>query len=64
MRWESTVKQQAEKVHAEKWSRAKLMKQDKLTAEILRIGLKDHEARKLEKKEAELLKRLRETHFK
>ena len=40
------------------------LKDDQIRAEIIKIGEKDSEARKLEKREQKILKRLKQTHEK
>ena len=42
----------------------KKLKEELIKQEIIRIGEKDIEARKLEKREKEILRRLRDTHTK
>ena len=52
------------KLVTERWQKVRQLKEDMIRAEIIKIGEKDSEARKLEKHEQKILKRLRETHEK
>ena len=47
---------------ADKMQKVRQLKDDQIRAEIIKIGEKDSEARKLEKKEQKILKRLKQTH--
>ena len=47
-----------------KWAAVREQKDEVIKQELLRIGTKDSEARKLERYEQKLLKRLKETHLK
>ena len=58
------VKENHVRIVAEKWQKVRQLKEDQIRAEIIKIGEKDSEARKLEKHEQKILKRLRETHEK
>jgi len=51
-----------ESVHNGKTNEARLQKASLIKNEILKISEKDREARKLERQEDRLLKRLKETH--
>ena len=55
-------KEKIEKLMNNKQDNVRRIKDDIIRNEIIRIGEKDVEARKLEKKEKQILKRLRETH--
>lgn len=59
---ESNLKSLYENVYTEKLSDVRLLKATQIKEEIQKISKKDSEARKLEKKEDNLLKRLKETH--
>ena len=52
------------KVMSDRWQKVQAVKQDQIRNEILKIGEKDSEARKLEKLEQKILKKLRDTHMK
>ena len=52
------------KVMSDRWQRVQQVKQDQIRNEIIKIGEKDSEARKLEKLEQKILKKLRDTHAK
>lgn len=58
------IKERTELIAAQKWAQVRQYKDDIIKAEILKIGEKDSEARKLERYEQKILKRLRETHLK
>ena len=58
------VKDNQVKLVTERWQKVRQLKEDMIRAEIIKIGEKDSEARKLEKHEQKILKRLRETHEK
>ena len=51
-----------ESVHSDRLSDVRMLKANQIKAEIFKISKKDQEARKLEKREENLLKRLKETH--
>ena len=56
------IKINYEKIAIEKWIRAKEQREILIKKEITLISEKDGEARKLEQYEAEILRRLKETH--
>jgi len=49
---------------ARKWEAVREIKNEVIKKEILKIGEKDTEARKLERQEKQILERLRKTHIK
>ena len=53
------VKEKGEKLINDKCENVRKIKEDIIRNEIIKIGAKDIEARKLEKKEKQILKRLR-----
>ena len=57
------MKEIAETLRERKLASVRKLKDDQIRQEILKIGEKDLEARKLEKKEQKVLKRLKETHL-
>ena len=59
---EGGLKHLQESVYSEKMNEVRLMKAGLIKDEIQKISEKDKEARKLEKREDNLLKRLKETH--
>ena len=56
------VKEKTELIAAQKWAKANMKRDAIIQEEIIKIGAKDSEAKKLERKEQSILKRLRETH--
>ena len=56
------VKEKTELIAAQKWAKANMKRDAIIQEEIIKIGAKDCEAKKLERKEQSILKRLRETH--
>lgn len=61
---EIKAKQKVEKVAAQKWNNVRNIKDQVIKAEIMKIGEKDTEAKRLERQEQKILKRLRQTHMK
>lgn len=53
-----------EKLQIQKLAKSKRIKEDQMFDESVKISKKEKEARKLEMLEAEILKRLRDTHIK
>lgn len=49
---------------AEKWAAVRQQKDEAIKQEIIKIGAKDSEAKKLERYEQRILRRLRQTHVK
>ena len=49
---------------AEKWAAVRQQKDEAIKQEIIKIGAKDSEAKRLERYEQRILKRLRQTHVK
>ena len=58
------VREKVEKVAAQKWAQVRQQKDEVIKNEIIKIGEKDSEAKKLERYEQKILKRLRQTHMK
>ena len=56
------AKEKTEQIAAQKWAKANMKRDAIIQEEIIKIGAKDCEAKKLERKEQSILKRLRETH--
>lgn len=58
------VRERTDKVLAQKWIAVRQQKDEVIKSEIIKIGEKDSEAKRLEKQEQRILKRLRQTHLK
>ena len=58
------IREKSDKIAAKKWAEVRQQKDEAIKSEIIRIGEKDNEARRLEKYEQRILKRLRQTHVK
>ena len=58
------MREKGDQLAAQKWAQVRQQKDEVIKQEIIKIGEKDSEARKLEKQEQKILKRLRETHIK
>ena len=57
-------REKSKKLVADKSALVRQLKDEAIKQEIIKIGEKDNEARRLEKYERRILKRLRETHLK
>lgn len=60
---EHNLKDRYQSVQDKKAHEVMLMKAGQIKQEIQRISAKDYEAKKLERKEEQLIKRLKETHI-
>ena len=56
------AKEKVDRVAAQKWAQVRMQKDQVIKQEIIKIGERDSEARRLERQEQKILKRLRQTH--
>ena len=59
---EVKAKEKVDRVAAQKWAQVRMQKDQVIKQEIIKIGERDSEARRLERQEQKILKRLRQTH--
>ena len=56
------IREKTDRMAAEKWAAVRQQKDEAIKQEIIKIGAKDSEAKKLERYEQRILRRLRQTH--